>query len=359
MNNFANLHIHTCFSDGVSTPLDLYNEVIKTSGLSTFAVTDHDSLSAIEPVFQLLQERGTKDTLRFIPGIELTTQDEELGIIHILGYFPQINLENYQNELKKIDKTLGDLCQKASENRGKRDVEGRLKTAFEMNIDNIGAYHESPEAAADIIKSRRASAIKKFWAEHKQQGDIIHHPIPLTYQDLITEWEFLLPNSTTEKAMLYCLRSDPARIKRMTEIMEEEGYGYEEATALGSSLQGALIPPEMAEVSYPTPAEAVALLQECGALVSVAHPGLSWPDHTLEEFEEKIVVPLSQNGLDGIELYYPYHVAHRNYLTNHYKELADKYSLTVTGGTDFHGDSRSSLKDIEFDLNLAETFLRL
>ncbi len=359
MNNFANLHIHTCFSDGVSTPVDLYNEVVKTNGLSTFAVTDHDSLSAIEPVFQLLQRNGKNDTLRFTPGIELTTQDEHLGIIHILGYFPQINFQNHRSELTRIEKILGSHCQKASENRGKRDVEGRLKTAFDMNIDNISAHHDSPEAVASIIKKRKASTTGAFWAEHKQPDDIIHHPIPLTYQDLINEWEFLLPHSTTERAMLYCLRSDPGRITRMTQILEEAGYDDEEATALGSSLQGVLIPPEMTDVVCPTPVQALTLLKECEGLVSIAHPGVSWPDFTLEEFEDKIVVPLSQRGLDGLELYYPYHIAHRTYLTNHYKELADKYSLAVTGGTDFHGDSRSSLKDIEFDLKLAEKFLNL
>lgn len=359
MNNFANLHIHTYFSDGISSPAELCDQIERTAGLSTFAVTDHDSMSAIEPLFQILEQRKMLDTHNFIPGIELTTFDDEVGIVHILGYFPHIDVTNYRVELAGIEKILGSYCLKASENRGKRDVEGRLRTAFQLNIDNIAEHYESAEEVTKIIKQRKVQKVEGFWAKHKNSEDIIHHPIPLNYQDIINQWELLLPHSTTEKAMLYCLRSDPGRIERMTQLLEEAGYDDEEATALGSSLQGALVPSGMSGLKYPTPVEALSLLKQCGGLVSIAHPGISWPKYTLEEFEERVVEPMQQKGLDGIELDYPYHIAHRNYLTGHYKELAKKYSLAVTGGSDYHGDTRSSLADIPLDLNLAEKFFSL
>jgi hypothetical protein len=78
--NFADLHLHTVFSDGTYTPLELISESEKV-GLSAIAVVDHDTTSGIEPAIEIAKTKN----IEVLPGIELSAEYEGLEI-HILGY---------------------------------------------------------------------------------------------------------------------------------------------------------------------------------------------------------------------------------------------------------------------------------
>ena len=41
---YADLHIHSCFSDGILSPKEILDEVISTS-LKSIAITDHDNIN--------------------------------------------------------------------------------------------------------------------------------------------------------------------------------------------------------------------------------------------------------------------------------------------------------------------------
>lgn len=77
---FADLHLHTVFSDGTSSPQELIRESQK-AGLSAIAVVDHDTIDGIAPT---LKAAATGD-IEVLPGIELSAEYEGLEI-HILGY---------------------------------------------------------------------------------------------------------------------------------------------------------------------------------------------------------------------------------------------------------------------------------
>jgi len=82
------------------------------------------------------------------------------------------------------------------------------------------------------------------------------------------------------------------------------------------------------------PSEAVRLIGEAGGLAVFAHPGVSKCDHIIPE--------LMVDGLAGLEVYYS---GHRPDQIKHYLNLARKYGLLVTGGSDFHGlDSGREVK---------------
>ncbi len=72
--------------------------------------------------------------------------------------------------------------------------------------------------------------------------------------------------------------------------------------------------------------EAIGLINETGGIPVLAHPG--------RMADDQLIAKLAQNGLQGIEAYYP---AHTPELTERYLKLAAKYKLTVTGGSDYHG----------------------
>jgi predicted metal-dependent phosphoesterase TrpH len=75
-----------------------------------------------------------------------------------------------------------------------------------------------------------------------------------------------------------------------------------------------------------TPEDAVRVILRAGGIPVLAHPGWGVGDELLPS--------LVDAGLQGIEAYYPDHTPS---MTAHYLDLADRYHLLVTGGTDFHG----------------------
>lgn len=106
---FADLHIHSYFSDGTFSPKDIVSEALKC-GLSCISITDHDTTDGIA----IAQEAGA-DELEILSGIELTAESGGQEI-HILGY-----LIEYQNPsfLKMLDemqsiriKRIYEICKK-------------------------------------------------------------------------------------------------------------------------------------------------------------------------------------------------------------------------------------------------------
>jgi predicted metal-dependent phosphoesterase TrpH len=75
------LHLHTTASDGRSSPDELVRELV-SCGVTTFAVTDHDTTAALDVVLA----RGAGAGLRCVPGIELTAVSDARDV-HVLGYF--------------------------------------------------------------------------------------------------------------------------------------------------------------------------------------------------------------------------------------------------------------------------------
>ncbi len=85
-------------------------------------------------------------------------------------------------------------------------------------------------------------------------------------------------------------------------------------------------------------ADAIGLIRAAGGVPVLAHPfTLQMAPAALERF----VADLAQQGLQGIEVYYPEHSATQIRV---YLDLARRLQLVATGGTDFHGDTNPKLK---------------
>lgn len=75
-----------------------------------------------------------------------------------------------------------------------------------------------------------------------------------------------------------------------------------------------------------TPRKAIELIKAAGGIPVLAHPALLERDELIPEF--------ITDGLVGIEVY---HSEHSQSDVRHYKHLAQKYGLVITGGSDCHG----------------------
>ena len=76
----VDLHTHTTASDGVLSPADLV-AAAHAFGLTTIAVTDHDTVAGIAAARQAATGTG----LRVLPGVELGARHAETSV-HLLGY---------------------------------------------------------------------------------------------------------------------------------------------------------------------------------------------------------------------------------------------------------------------------------
>jgi len=90
--------------------------------------------------------------------------------------------------------------------------------------------------------------------------------------------------------------------------------------------------PAYVERGKMTPKEAVELLLRADGLPVLAHP------LTIND-PETMVIKLKAAGLIGIEAYYNGYTAEETYRL---VSLADRYDLTTTGGSDYHGLDNST-----------------
>ena len=88
--------------------------------------------------------------------------------------------------------------------------------------------------------------------------------------------------------------------------------------------------PAYSKVGRPTPEKAVAEIKKAGGISSLAHPGRITLD---KEGLKALVKRLKCFGLDGIEAVYSTHTAED---TRYFTDIAKRYKLSVTGGSDSH-----------------------
>jgi len=77
----VDLHIHSTASDGVLSPSQVVHTALRL-GLTTIALTDHDTLAGIAEAQQAAEGTG----LEVIPGVEINSEGE-WGDLHFLGYY--------------------------------------------------------------------------------------------------------------------------------------------------------------------------------------------------------------------------------------------------------------------------------
>lgn len=88
----------------------------------------------------------------------------------------------------------------------------------------------------------------------------------------------------------------------------------------------------------PDAADAIGWLKAEGGLAVLAHPFL----YKLTNADlEKLLLRLKDAGLDALEVHYPEHSTDQ---TRTYLQLARKLDLGVSGGSDYHGDIKPSIR---------------
>ncbi len=126
------LHTHSVYSDGTNTPAELV-KMAEERGLTALALTDHDTVGGIEPLF----EAGRHSSVEVLQGIELSAECAK-GTMHVLGYF--------------IDHTNAVLLEKINTVREGREERNReiLKRLNKLGYRLMWSDVEQ-QAGADVV----------------------------------------------------------------------------------------------------------------------------------------------------------------------------------------------------------------
>ena len=121
------------------------------------------------------------------------------------------------------------------------------------------------------------------------------------------------------------------------EILVRKGYFPTVRAAIDALLAEGC--PAYVEKEDPSPAECIRRIREAGGVASLAHPrrlGNGDPAR-----EDSILRALIDAGLQAVEVWHPDHDPRA---VSRYTQLARKYGLAMTGGSDYHGARTPDLR---------------
>ena len=123
---FADLHLHTLFSDGTFTPEQLA-ALGSEFGLAAMSLTDHDTVEGCERMARACQALG----IEFIVGTELTAEfaDKE---VHVLGYFLDPRNAKLLAEIKKFQAVRKSRIHEMVARLNKINIPLRAETVFAL-----------------------------------------------------------------------------------------------------------------------------------------------------------------------------------------------------------------------------------
>ena len=246
---FADLHLHTRFSDGTFSPEELVLHA-QNHGLVCIALTDHDTVEGCAPTAAAC----AAVKMEFIPGTELTAEQDDVEV-HVLGYFLDIHNETLLNRIGTFQSVRQSRIHEMVAALNRLGVPLKAESVFALaNCKSPGR----PHVARALVKEKLIGSLDEAFERYLKKGR-------------------------------------PAWVPKT------------KMSAL----------------------ESVELIHQAGGLAVMAHPGLNRTDD--------IIPGLVDAGLDGIECF---HTKHSTAMSERYLEIADKYHLLVTGGSDCHGYSK-------------------
>ena len=179
---FADLHLHTNFSDGTYSPEEMVAQA-KRFELSAIALTDHDTVEGCAPTEQACRAHG----IEFIPGSELTAEHDD-NELHILGYFLDTQNPRLLAEMAQFQTVRQNRIREMVAKLNKLGVALDAEKVFTLaNCRSPGRPHvaralvqggfcsSSDEAFERFLKKNRPAWVGKFKISAANAIELIHH----------------------------------------------------------------------------------------------------------------------------------------------------------------------------------------
>ncbi|MCB1126885.1 MAG: PHP domain-containing protein [Verrucomicrobiae bacterium] len=123
---FADLHLHSHFSDGTFTPEEVADRA-RRCGLGAAALTDHDTVEGGARFLKACSEEGIEGVL----GAELTAEEDDTEV-HILGYFLDPTHARLSTELAACQQTRQDRIRQMAAKLNDLGIPLRAEAVFEL-----------------------------------------------------------------------------------------------------------------------------------------------------------------------------------------------------------------------------------
>ena len=155
---YADLHIHSCFSDGILSPKQILDEVIKTS-LKSIAITDHDNIKGSMEAKKISQ-RNSYD-LEIIPGIEFSSLENGQDF-HIIGLFIDFDSTYLNETIDEMQKKRIDSIKKIIIFLNRENINISFKDILGLAKGSIGR----PHVALDLINKKYADSVNEAFDKY-------------------------------------------------------------------------------------------------------------------------------------------------------------------------------------------------
>lgn len=299
------LHMHSNFSDGSDDP-EVLAMAARKAGLSTIALTDHDTTDSHERMAAACAAEG----IELIPGVEVSLTDptatkvredgsvEKSVSVHVLAYFVPLDSEHpFQQKLVQL-----------RNDRRKR------------NISLISLLHDHGFTRLDYEEIlQRAKSEYSVGRPHFAQAMFDFHP-EIVGEQTSENWQRLF-----------------------NEWLGQGGKAYLRKTEL-------------------TISSFVEAGRGSGVVFSIAHPTLNYfgqsvSDQEIVERFPGILASLHSQGVMGVECFYGSWPERRRQLL---LSLARNEGMIPTGGSDYHGTVKKNVRigrGLEGDLHVPDLVL--
>ncbi len=159
---FADLHLHTLFSDGTFTPEELAQAGAR-HGLVAMALTDHDTVEGCSRMEQACGGLG----IEFISGSELTAELEDTEL-HIIGYFMDCQNRRLQSELQKFQMARQSRVHEMVARLNELNIPLRAETVFALaNCRSPGRPHVGRALVQEGFCSSQDEAFERFLKKNR------------------------------------------------------------------------------------------------------------------------------------------------------------------------------------------------
>ncbi len=167
-------HVHTDHSDGLHAVPRVIADAA-SAGVGLLSITDHDCVDAYPPALGLAKSHG----LRMIPGVELTTKDEQgCSCIHIVGLGVRTD-SGVRRVLSKISK-----ARDASDQSFLENLNRYFEARYEGWLPTVGI---KPSVFHNTLVNAMSQG---FEISEKEMMDVILNPdlwVPIEYEITVDE----------------------------------------------------------------------------------------------------------------------------------------------------------------------------
>ncbi len=154
----VDLHTHSTFSDGTTTPEEVVHAALKR-GVQIFALTDHDTMDGTARAQFLAKERN----LRFVYGVEISTCEHDH--LHFTGYNIDVNNAAFQQFLANNRTARKGRIRQIIQQLQKAGVDLREEDVFSRAPNTVSRAHVADALRAKGFAHSRQAAFRQYLVE--------------------------------------------------------------------------------------------------------------------------------------------------------------------------------------------------